>query len=841
MGLVSDAAFDLDKVPGDKPERQCTARRGLRWPGLIVCLQSRGKEKAQAGKGKQPTIHGIRLGRSSGEVELPTPGKEPQFAPDLFVLSTLSARNAQMALDLTSPSSEDLSALGPYLTPVCGVTMGNSIQPPIARFEDFEVNLETGEVWKAGRPIKVQDQPFKVLAALLERPGQIVPREELRQLIWPEKSFGDFDHAINLAITKLRATLGDSADVPHLIETLPRRGYRFIAPLKEQTDPSPPPAMAPPPQKEPTDPSPVKEHPAAAAGKKLWLIVGALALIVLAAVALLRVFPTFRQQSSTGGEILPLVSMPGQQDTPAISPDGSQVAFAYSGGPQPGIYTALVGGEKPLQLTQGARDGNPVWSPDGRQIAFVRFSDSSFQKTLYVIPALGGSERRVYTTLFPQWERCNQMSWSSDGKSLIFSEALDNNAKARLSILSLSDLTARPLTSPHNQQFDCDPVFSPDGDTVAFARGPMGAFLSDLFVLRVADGQLLRLTTGNSGGDAAWTQDGKEIVFDSSARGFQGLWRISASGGTPQPIAASGDAYEPSISRGGNQLAYRVFKRWDTIWRLDLKDERHPLAPPVRLLSGRGIIWKPSYSPDGKKIAFESNRMGYQNIWMCDSDGSNCSQLTNRHGTSATARWSPDGRYLAFESVTQDYWQLGVLELPDGTPHMLATFPDTNNGAANWSRDGKWIYFYSGHDGGPYQLWKMPLTGGSPARVTTNGGVYAIESEDGRFLYYAKYTECGIWKRSLQTGEESRLPINVCNWYEWAVARGGIYFLNLDFQPNGRIEFFDFAHGQSTPIFALDKPASGFGGLALSPDGKSLLFGQNELDESYIMVMKNFR
>jgi hypothetical protein len=135
----------------------------------------------------------------------------------------------------------------------------------------------------------------------------------------------------------------------------------------------------------------------------------------------------------------------------------------------------------------------------------------------------------------------------------------------------------------------------------------------------------------------------------------------------------------------------------------------------------------------------------------------------------------------------------------------------------------------------------MPFAGGSPVRVTTNGGVYAIESEDGRFLYYAKFTVCGVWKRSLATGEESRLPINVCNWYEWAVARGGIYFLNLDFPPNGRIEFFDFAHGQSTPIFALDKPASGFGGLALSPDGKSLLFGQNELDESYIMVMKNFR
>src|SRR5271154_5845474 len=174
--------------------------------------------------------------------------------------------------------------------------MGNSIQRPVARFEDFEVNLETGEVWKAGRPLKVQDQPFKVLAALLERPGQLVTREELRQLIWPDKNFGDFDHAINLTKAKLRATLGDSADVPHLIETLPRRGYRFIAPLKEQTD---------------SDPPPLKQDPTRTAGKKPWLIVGALAAILLFAATLFRIFPTPQKQPPAASEIVPLVSMPG--------------------------------------------------------------------------------------------------------------------------------------------------------------------------------------------------------------------------------------------------------------------------------------------------------------------------------------------------------------------------------------------------------------------------------------------------------------------------------------------------------------------------------------------------
>ena len=488
----------------------------------------------------------------------------------------------------------------------------------------------------------------------------------LRQQIWPEKSFGDFDHAINLAITKLRATLGDSAGVPHLIETLPRRGYRFIAPLKEKTDPSPP-----------------KGQPAWTVGKRLWLIVGTLTFILLSAVTLLRIFPTSGKQPPPPGEIVPLVSMPGPQGSPALSPDGSRVAFAYGGAPHPGIYVALIDGDKPLQLTGNDHDDYPTWSPDGRQIAFARFQ-SDDQKSLYVVPAFGGSERRVYTASFPKWSApskneepryCNKMDWSPDGNSLIFTESVDKGTKARLTLLSLSDLTARPLTSPGNQQSDCSPVFSPDGATVAFARSLLSGFRSDVFVMQVAGGQPLRLTTGNSGGPPAWTQDGSEIVFASPAKGIWSLWRMSASGGMPQRVGGPGDAFEPSISRRGNQLAYQLWKQSSTIWRLDLKDERHALAPPLRLLSGRGFVSRPSYSPDGKKIVFGSNRMGYEDIWMCDSDGSNCSQLTALHGRTGTARWSPNGRYISFESMAQDYYQVGVVEVPDGIPICLPLFP----------------------------------------------------------------------------------------------------------------------------------------------------------------------
>ncbi len=99
------------------------------------------------------------------------------------------------------------------------------------RFAVFELDTRSGELRKAGTRIRLQDQPLKILIALMEQPGEVVTREELKRRIWPDDSFGDFDHAVNVAVAKLRAALGDSADVPRYVETLPRRGYRFIFPV----------------------------------------------------------------------------------------------------------------------------------------------------------------------------------------------------------------------------------------------------------------------------------------------------------------------------------------------------------------------------------------------------------------------------------------------------------------------------------------------------------------------------------------------------------------------------------------------------------------------------------
>lgn len=575
--------------------------------------------------------------------------------------------------------------------------------------------------------------------------------------------------------------------------------------------------------------------------RRPWVAASAVALILLSTMAIWRLRKS--ESPLPPIEVVPLFSLQGKHGSPAFSPDGNQVAFVQYDGPHPGIYTTLVGGEKALQLTDHPGDSCPTWSPDGRQIAFIRYFESGKGRHFYVIPALGGSEHRLYTDPEDARFGCTGLDWSPDGSALAFSEFSQREHRSWITVLSLRDFSMRQLTSPPNQEHDRQPIFSPDGLRVAFLRGSLDENLADVFVVGASGGGARQLTSGNSGGTPAWTQDGKEIVFSSPLGGLQNLWRISVSGGTPRLVAGAGEmAFNPVISRRGNLLVYQHVTDNQTIWRINLKDDTHVLGPPVRAFSGRGFIRRPEFSPDGKKVVFESDRLGYSDIWYCEVNGTNCSQLTSFHGVSGTARWSPDGHHIAFESLSRHYYDIYTLEVPGGQPRVVPTFAETDNGAPNWSRDGQWIYFYSARDRGRLQLWKVPLNGGSPIQVTTSGGVYCTESDDGRFLYYSKYEQPGVWKMPLNGGEETRVLDQPSghHWFNWEIRRTGIYFLNESVTPNGRIEFFDFGTHQKFPILTLEKP-SFIGGLAVSRDGRSLLYGQTELEDSYLLLVKNFR
>lgn len=207
------------------------------------------------------------------------------------------------------------------------------------------------------------------------------------------------------------------------------------------------------------------------------------------------------------------------------------------------------------------------------------------------------------------------------------------------------------------------------------------------------------------------------------------------------------------------------------------------------------------------------------------------------------ARWSPDGRYIAFEFRPKEHSEIYLLEVGVDAPRLLSTLPGADNGGPNWSRDGKWIYFYSDWGGGPFQLWKTRLDGGSPIQVTKNGGVFAAESADGRFLYYSKFETAGIWRMPLNGGEEIRVSLQPAgdDWWNWALIRNGIYFFDQSRAGSSAdLDFLDFATRKKIRVTTTEKPCLG---LAVSPDGRSILYAHNEpgAEESTIILVKNFR
>jgi Tol biopolymer transport system component/DNA-binding winged helix-turn-helix (wHTH) protein len=710
--------------------------------------------------------------------------------------------------------------------------------PLCARFDQFHVDLTGGILQRAGVRVPVQSQPLQVLRLLLEAGGNVVTRDELRKVLWAEDTFVDFELGVNTAVKKLRQALADPAERPKFIETLPRIGYRFLVPVEWVTE---------------NGKGVQKAGNSATAGgmgvvsasertpsgfsltrKLKWLAVGGTILLVVGGIGIRKVVQNRRQTVLPPIEVVPLASFSGFEYGPAFSPDGNQVAFGLGDKDKPGIYTTVVGGRNSFRLTQNFGDCCPRWSPDGRQLAYVHFTDEGV--VVNVTPALGGTQRRVYEGLSGFFSP--SLDWSPDGQFLAITESHGDKTHSWITLLSVADLGTRRLTSPSGQELDYGPAFSPDGSKVAFVRSILAGMVSDLYVVPTAGGEPKRVTVDHHTifGQPSWMPDGRELVYTSDLGGLESLWRVPVSGGNPERVAGVGTGAEcPSVSPRGHQLVYQqVFTRFYT-GRLNLKDETHLQGPSIKVISEKGFQFRPNFSPDGKRIAFESDRSGYSEIWACDIDGSNCGELTTLHGVAGAPRWSPDGRTIAFEFHTKEHGEIYLLEVGGGTPRLLATIPGSDNGGPSWSRDGKSLYFYSDRGGGSFQIWKMQLNGGAPVQVTKNGGVFAAESVDGRFIYFSKYEAPGIWKMPIDGGEESRLLADQGGsaWWNWALARNGIYFLDEE------LKFFDFATGKRTSVYASEKPLRR--GLAISPDGKSILYPQIDVAESSIMLLKNFR
>lgn len=697
----------------------------------------------------------------------------------------------------------------------------------VLRFDAFEVDVEERELRRYGLKVKLQEQPFQVLLLLLARPGAVLAREDLRKALWPDGTFVDFEHGLNTAVKKLRDALGDSAEVPRFVETVARRGYRFVGKLEAPAG----------------TPTALPERGRQLATSKNAVILG----LTLCALGLSFLVLTYSRRSGAAPPTLtPAVADAGEKDSPSLSPDGQHIAFAWNGGTGPHfhLYVKIIGAEEPIQLTkQASIDFNPVWSPDGRYIAFCRILKGG--TGIYIIPALGGVERRVRETHWQEQEfyqvfwHFGRLSWSPDGKLLAYSDRTDIDEPAAIFLLTLDSLEAHRLSSPRGPMGDYNPAFSPDGRTLAFNRSSQG--VTSIYTLPVAGGEEQHLISGvQYGWGLAWMPDGRDIVFAKAGwlANAGWLWKVSRDGGEPERLQFGQEGVEPSIR--GNRLAYVRQAANINIWRREL----HSLVsagPSAKFIDSTRMESGPQFSPDGRKIAFESTRTGAYEIWMCRSDGSGLIQLTHFNSATGTPRWAPDGQQIAFDSSTSGNADIFVVDSEGGSPRRF-TRESSSEQVPSWSHDGRWIYFASDRTG-RHEVWKMPSAGGSPVQVTHHGGFAAFESPDGKFLYYAKgLTSPGIWRVPTEGGEEVEIisSLEAGYWGYWAVVENGIYYLDTTAKPG--IAFFNVATRRTTRVFDLEnRPATQAPGLAVSSNKRTILYTQLDALSRDIMLVENFR
>jgi Tol biopolymer transport system component/DNA-binding winged helix-turn-helix (wHTH) protein len=728
--------------------------------------------------------------------------------------------------------------------------------PTVFRFGPFTLDGRSGELRKGPTRLRVPDQSIAILRELLQSPGELVTREALRDRLWPPHTHVDFEAGLNAAVRRLREALGDSADAPRYVETLPRRGYRFIAALDGL-----PAAAALAPAASAGGDVPVVARPEGARGARVRNVtLAVMVLTLLAAGAWVALRRNDAAPTASGlAKPVPITSFPGLEITPAISPAGNLVAFAWDGdrGNNFDIYVRSLDGRSQVQLTSdAASDHLPAWSPDGQRIAFVRVL--SGRRVIMEVPALGGPEQALFEAGPPERQALAfggaaggsyGLSWTPDGGHLLFGDRNASAFAAAIYQYSLEDGQRRQLTSPPANHSDGWPIVSPDGRYLAFVRRNDAHFGGSVFVQKFdplhAGGDPVQLTYGHLVRTFDWTADSRSIIHDSWWE--NGLWRTGVGGGRSEPVLPNILAVSPSVARSGPGLVYQNSLLDPNIWELPTPPS--PTLEPsgdatFRVIASTSIDQDPQFSPDGARIAFASARSGHRQLWVANRDGSGAKPLTSfADGRVGSPSWSADGQWIAFDAIRSDVWNLCIVPANGGIIRTLIADDAFNNIRPSWSRDGRWIYFGSDRTGN-WQIWKVPVAGGTPEQVTRGGGIEPVVSPDGRRVYYAKPPpEQGIWEIPAEGGDEVRI-VDRGRALSFDVADTGIFMLDVSTKPQATVEMFSFSSRQLTTVARLP-PGLRFSSsapyLRVTRDGTAMLYVRFDQWHSDIHMLPGFR
>ncbi len=566
------------------------------------------------------------------------------------------------------------------------------------RFGAYQLEPATHELRKSGIRVKIQEQPFVVLLKLLERPGELVTREELRLAIWPSDTFVDFDTGLNTIIMRLREVLRDSAEVPQFIETVPKLGYRFVAPVESFK----------------------REQSSKGRGrtKNYVPILFAVAAITVGMLAVWKI----AHRTLDAPRVLRFTALTndGQAKSGPMATDGSRIYFNED---SPGLRSRILqvsvkGGEAVPFSVPLKQPAVLDLSVDGTEL-LIGSEDGLETISLWLLPVAGGSPRRIGTIL------AVDARFGADGTSIIYGSGHDIYSNG------LDGASPRKLLTVDNTPFSFR--FSPDA--MAFRFTQFDYLVDSMSIMQAdADGAGLHKMFGGCCG--TWTSDGRFFIFQSrSAEQRLELWawpeekrfrwwkrddkpipltagplnfqypllsrdgkEIFAIGGSRRaevirydsrslqfvPYLAGISAEGLAFSRDGKWVTYASFPE-GTLWRskMDGSERLQLTFPPLRVLL-------PRWSPDGKQIAFNATLPGViSGVYLISSEGGTPQRVLPSEQSQTDVNWSPDGNSLAFGTLSESNMPIYIVDLRS---KRVSALPGSNGFfSPRWSPDGRYI------------------------------------------------------------------------------------------------------------------------------------------------------
>jgi Tol biopolymer transport system component/DNA-binding winged helix-turn-helix (wHTH) protein len=695
------------------------------------------------------------------------------------------------------------------------------------RFSDFEVDLTSQELFKAGAIVRLPNQSFVVLAMLLGRAGQPVSREELRARVWPDGRVVEFEQGLNAIINRLREALGDSAEHPQYVETLPRRGYRFIGHLESG---------------QPTVES------ATPARVSLMTRVIAAACIAVVSLGITWVAERWMPRGQRAPAItsapgaaalttIPLTTLLGQERMPALSPDGTRLMFAWDGetGNPAGfdLFVRALDSERLTRVTHAAASAIAgAWSPDGTRVAFTR---TGADGGLFVMASTGGEPRKLADAFFTQ-DSLMQPAWSPDGSSIVYSAA-DAQGSHVLHVLRLDRSVDRILSLQPQCWHAGAPSFSPDGRALAMLCISSVAVYSLYLLDPEADFKPLLLE--NFQGlplGTAWRDPNHLLIANDSGDG-SGLWELDLKKDPKRRLIAE-ESMGAGLSAHDGRIVFSRARQTIDIWRVTPGDPRHSAAK--RWIFSTRAQMTPQYSADGARIAFQSNRSGSPEIWVSDADGSNAVRITEFNGPLTGApSWCSDGRRLAFDSRASGASAIYVVDTLERVPRKVAT-PQANLALPVWSKDCRWLIASDGREA----LYRVPADGGEAQRFTMQRSYQAAVVGDRVIFNVAQPSGVSLWIKPIDGGAEAALRDMPQLRYadSWAASADAIYFTAIQEDPV-LVKRYELATGKTRVFGALPNMPTALGGLglAVSPDGNAVLYTHTEDSQSDLVLSTETR